>query len=53
VLWIDQKPRFECLKADGYGWIDENRLLVQCDQEFVAIDVEGKKLSAIPLRKPN
>ena len=44
---------FECLKADGYGWIDENRLLVQCDQEFVAIDVEGKKLSAIPLRKPN
>jgi len=52
VLWIDQKPRFQCLKADGYGWIDENRLLVQCDQEFVAIDVEGKKLSAIP-RKPN
>jgi hypothetical protein len=53
VLWIDQKPRFECLKADGYGWIDENRLLVQCDQEYVAINVEGKKLSAIPLRKPD
>jgi hypothetical protein len=53
VLWIDRKPRFQCLKADGYGWIDEYRLLVQCEQEFVAIDVEGKKLSAIPIRKPN
>jgi len=53
VLWIDQKQRFQCLKADGYGWIDEHRLLVQCEQEFVAIDVDGKKLSAIPIRKPN
>jgi hypothetical protein len=53
VLWIDQKPRFQCLKADGYGWIDEDRLLVECDQEFVTIDVEGKKLSAIPVGKPN
>ena len=26
VLWIDQKPRFQCLKADGYGLIDEKRL---------------------------
>jgi hypothetical protein len=53
VLWIDRKPLFQCRKADGYGWIDEHRLLVQCEQEFVAIDVEGKKLSAVPVRKPN
>jgi hypothetical protein len=53
VLWIDQKPGFQCLKAEGYAWIDEQRLLVQCDQEFVAVDVEGKKLRAIPVRKPN
>jgi hypothetical protein len=52
VLWVDQKPRFRCRKAAGYGWIDENRLLVECEQEFVAIDVEGKKLSALPLGKP-
>jgi hypothetical protein len=52
VLWIDRKPRFQCPKAGGYGWIDENRVLVQCEQEFVAIDVEGKKLSAIPVGKP-
>jgi hypothetical protein len=50
VLWIDQKPRFQCPKADGYSWIDENRLLVQCDQEFVAVDATGKKLSANPVR---
>ncbi len=53
VLWIDRKPRFQCRKADEYGWIDEHRLLVQCEQEFVAINVEGKKLSAVPVRKPN
>lgn len=50
VLWIDQQPRFQCLKATAYGWIDENRLIVQCDQEFVAVDLDGKKLNAIPAR---
>ncbi len=51
VLWIDQKPVFQCQKADEYGWIDESRLIVQCEHEFVAIDVTGKKLTAIPIRK--
>ncbi|HVJ04252.1 MAG TPA: hypothetical protein VM578_01120 [Candidatus Saccharimonadales bacterium] len=46
VLWIDQKPAFQCVKADDYGWVDENRLLVQCDKEFVAIDVTGTKLGS-------
>ena len=52
VLWIDQKPRFRCPKAAGYGWIDENRLLVECERELIAIDVEGRKLSSLPLGKP-
>jgi len=51
VLWIDQKPVFQCVKADDYSWVDENRLLVQCDKEFVAIDVAGTKLGSTA-RKP-
>jgi hypothetical protein len=51
VLWIDQKPRFQCQKAEGYAWIDETRLLVQCGQEFVAVDIQGNRLSAIPISK--
>jgi len=52
VLWIDQKPRFHCRKAAAYGWIDDNRLLVKCEQEFVAIDIEGNRLGALPIGKP-
>ena len=52
VLWIDQKPRFRCRKAAAYGWIDEHRLMVECEQEFVAIDIEGNRLSALPRGKP-
>jgi len=51
VLWIDQKPGFRCRKAAAYGWIDDHRLLVQCERELVAVDLEGKKLSALPLGK--
>jgi hypothetical protein len=51
ALWIDQKPRFQCHNATDYSWIDEKRLLVQCDQEIVAVDVQGNRLSAIPISK--
>ena len=49
VLWIDQKPRFQCQNATDYSWIDETRLLVLCDQEIVAVDVQGNRLAAIPI----
>ena len=52
MLWIDQQPRFRCGKAAVYGWIDEHRLIVECEQEFVAIDIEGNRLSALPRGKP-
>lgn len=52
VLWVDQKPIFQCLKADAFGWIDESRLLVQCEQEFIAVDLAGKRLGAMDIPKP-
>jgi hypothetical protein len=52
VLWVDQKPVFQCFNAHEYtyGWIDDNRLLVECEQEFVVVDIEGSNLGSIRMR---